>query len=49
MAIREQLAPRRMYPLQWSFKTIIDAYNNFPEMDELYSLVPTVRRRVWLA
>jgi hypothetical protein len=35
MAIKEQSVPRRIFPLRWSFQTIVGAYNNFPEMDAL--------------
>ena len=36
-AIKEQSVPLQIFPLRWSFKTIVGAYNNFPEMDALYS------------
>ena len=28
-AIKEQSVPRQIFPLRWSFKTIVGAYNNF--------------------
>jgi hypothetical protein len=48
MAIREQMVPRRIYPLQWSFKTIVSAYNNFPEMDDLYSFWEAIQPFLWI-
>ena len=42
-AIKEQSVPRQIFPLRWSFKTIVGAYNNFPEMDELYSFREAVQ------
>ena len=43
IAIKEQSVPRRIFPLRWSFKTIVGAYNNFPEMDALYSFREAVQ------
>jgi hypothetical protein len=37
VAIKSQSVPPRISPLRWSFRTIVGAYNNFPEMDALYS------------
>jgi hypothetical protein len=43
VAIKSQSVPRRIFPLRWSFKTIVGAYNNFPEMDALYSFREAVQ------
>ncbi len=32
VAIKAQSVQRRIFPLRWSFKTIVGAYNNFPEI-----------------
>ena len=41
-AIKEQSVPRQIFSLRWSFKTIVGAYNNFPEMNALYSFQEAV-------
>jgi hypothetical protein len=43
LAIKGQTVPRRIYPLRWYFKTIVWAYNNFPEMNELYSFRESIQ------
>jgi len=43
MAIKVQSVPRRIFPLRWYFKTIVGAYNNFPEIDALYFLREAVQ------
>lgn len=36
-AIHGMSVPRMISPLNWSFRDIVAAYNNIPELDELYS------------
>jgi hypothetical protein len=43
VAIKSQKVPRKIFPLWWSFKTIVGAFNNFPEMDALYSFREAVQ------
>lgn len=37
LAIRGLSVPRMILPLTWTFRDIISAYNNNPELDKLYN------------
>ena len=44
MAIRRQSFPRYIYPLTWTFGTIVSGYNTHPEFNELYDFEVAVRQ-----
>jgi len=41
-AIRGQCIPVDIFPLTWTFDTIVGAFNNFPEARELYHFATAV-------
>jgi len=41
-AIRGQRVPMDIFPLTWTFDTIVGAFNNFPEVRELYHFATAV-------
>jgi len=43
-AIRRVRVPECVQPLTWSFGHIISAYNNFPELDNLYSFRDSIQQ-----
>ena len=44
MAIRRQSFPRYIYPLTWTFGTVVSGYNAHPEFNELYDFEVAVRQ-----
>jgi hypothetical protein len=42
VAIRRQSFPRYIYPLTWTFSTIVSGYNAHPEFNDLYDFAVSI-------